>query len=87
MSLVWPSYTGPKWDGKPENIPMFFKNFIDYTSQPFPFEDPQPQAHVKSWNVSPMGFMYFRDQVPECCCTVALLIGINGIYIILLMLL
>ncbi len=39
---------------------------MDYTSQPFPFEDPQFQANVKSWNVSAMNSMAFLDQVPKC---------------------
>ena len=69
MSRVWPTYNDPKWDGKPENLPMFFKNtihFTKFTAQPFPLQDPQLQANVKSWNVSVIVLMSFLGNIPRC---------------------
>ena len=69
MSRTWSKYEGPTYDGTPESspdmFPMFFKNVMDYISNPFPYEDHR-LGQNKSWDVSAMGLMSFLDVIPTC---------------------
>ena len=60
-----PDYKGEVWKGNYDNYQLWYKRFMNFISQPFPYESSQ-LANQKTWSVSAMALMSFLDKIPNC---------------------